>query len=191
MEPKLLLVSLSGYLGAGTLKEEAPGGLSWLSGAVQLLTQLCADSVSGWGPVLHIFQRKVTQCPTHPWDTPPSRLPPRGLGTQFWAWTRASGSLCTVCPESPKHLPARTDTNRMHQSRSCSPRPLGPGGGGGGIRECTGHRPGPHPAQPETRWPGEPPAHACLAPQPWAPSGGKAVSDSGQTITSKPCPRMS
>lgn len=76
MEPKLLLVSLSGYLGAGTPKEEAPGGLSWLSGAVQFLTQLCADSVSGWGPVLHIFRRKVTQCPTHPWDTPPSRLPP-------------------------------------------------------------------------------------------------------------------
>lgn len=60
IKPKLLLVSLSGYLGAGTPKEEVPGGPFWLTGAVQLVTQLCADSVSGWGPVLHIFRRKVT-----------------------------------------------------------------------------------------------------------------------------------
>lgn len=98
IKPKLLLVSLSGYLGAGTPKEEVPGGPFWLTGAVQLVTQLCADSVSGWGPVLHIFRRKVTQGPPHPWDTPPSRLPPWGLGTQSWAWKRASASLCTVCP---------------------------------------------------------------------------------------------
>lgn len=164
MEPKLLLVSLSGYLGAGTPKEEAPGGLSWLSGAVQLLTQRCADSVSGWGPVLHIFRRKVTQCPTHPWDTPPSRLPPWGLGTQFWAWTRASGSLCTVCPESPKHLPERTDTNRMHQSRVCSPRPLGPGGGGisEGVHR-TQTRPTPGAARDTLAWRASRPRTPCSA----------------------------
>lgn len=98
IKPKLLLVSLSGYLGAGTPKEEVPGEPFWLTGAVQFVTQLCADSVSGWGPVLHIFRRKVTQGPPHPWDTPPSRFPPWGLGTQFWAWTRTSASLCTVCP---------------------------------------------------------------------------------------------
>lgn len=90
----------------------------WLTGAVQPVTQHCADSVSGCGPALHIFRSKVTRGPSHPRDIPPSRLLPQGLGTQARAWT--SASLGTASPSSPKRPPVLNDMWRMHQSRPCS-----------------------------------------------------------------------